>query len=88
MEQIYANALGITPTQAQVDAWVNTKLSIDQVFVDFALGDQFTAKAQPFIENYLTDAALGSPYTGNLFEDGLHPKVPSTDVVGIANETT
>jgi hypothetical protein len=39
---------------------VATGLSIDQVFVDFALGDQYTAASQATIQQYLTAAANGA----------------------------
>jgi hypothetical protein len=56
-------ATGIAATQAQIDAWVGTGLSIDQVFVDFALGDQYTAYLQNTVQQYLTtvaETAIGS----------------------------
>jgi hypothetical protein len=46
-QEIIANALGTTPTQAQVDAWVSTGLPTVDVFKAFALGDQFSADPEP-----------------------------------------
>jgi hypothetical protein len=51
-------ATGIAATQTQIDAWVSTGLTIDQVFVDFSLGDQYTAAIQSTVQDYLTAAAI------------------------------
>ncbi len=51
-------ATGVAATQAQVNTWVNTGLSIDQVFVDFSLGDQYTAAMQSTVQDFLTAAAI------------------------------
>ena len=51
-------ATGVAATQAQINGWVATGLSIDQVFVDFALGDQYTAATQSTVQDYLTAAAI------------------------------
>ena len=50
-------ATGVAATQAQVNAWVSTGQTIDQVFVEFALGDQYTAHLQSTVQQYLTTAA-------------------------------
>jgi hypothetical protein len=55
---IIEHALGTTPTQAQVDTWVSTGLTIDQVFVDFSLGDQYSAAIQSTVQDYLTATAI------------------------------
>ena len=54
---IIQNATGVAATAAQVSAWVSSGETVDQVFVDFALGDQYTAASQSAIEQYLTAAA-------------------------------
>jgi hypothetical protein len=71
-------ATGIAATQTQINAWVNTGLSIDQVFVDFALGDQYTAYLQSAVQQYLTTAvqtAIGGSGVGVVVgitpDDGL-----------------
>jgi hypothetical protein len=51
-------ATGVAATQSQIDAWVGTGLSIDQVFVGFALGDQYTAASQNMVQDYLTATAI------------------------------
>jgi hypothetical protein len=51
-------ATGVAATQSQIDAWVATGFSIDQVFVGFALGDQYTAASQNMVQDYLTATAI------------------------------
>ena len=68
MQAIIEAALGTVPTAAHVASWVATGLSTAQVFVDFALGAQFTARANGPIQTFLTAAANGTEsYTGSLF---------------------
>jgi T5SS/PEP-CTERM-associated repeat protein len=50
-------ATGIAATQPQINAWLATGQTIDQVFVDFALGDQYTAHIQNAVQKYLATAA-------------------------------
>ena len=52
-------ATGDTLSEAQTaaQAWVTTGKTIDQVFVEFALGDQYTAHLQGTVQHYLTSAA-------------------------------
>lgn len=57
MQVIIQAATDKAATQAQVAAWVGTGLPVDQVFVDFALGDQYTAASQSAIQQYLTTLA-------------------------------
>jgi hypothetical protein len=57
IEAIIQHATGVAATPVQVSAWVSSGQTIDQVFVDFALGDQYTAASQSTIEQYLTAAA-------------------------------
>ena len=54
---IIQNALGVAPTAAQVQAWVDTGMTIDQVFVKFALGAQYSAAIQPTVQQFLTQIA-------------------------------
>jgi hypothetical protein len=64
MQTIIQAATDKAATPTQVAAWVATGLTIDQVFVDFALGDQYTASSQSAIQQYLTtlaDNAAGIP---------------------------
>jgi hypothetical protein len=53
-------ATGLAATQPQINAWLSTGETIDQVFVDFALGDQYTAYLQTTVQQYLTGAAASS----------------------------
>ena len=50
-------ATGVAATQTQIHNWVATGETIDQVFVEFALGDQYTAHLQGTVQHYLTSAA-------------------------------
>jgi hypothetical protein len=51
-------ATGIAATQTQIATWVNTGLTIDQVFVDFALGDQYSVHIEGTVQNYLIAAGI------------------------------
>jgi hypothetical protein len=66
VQAIIEHALGTQATSAQVDAWVNSGLTVDQVFVDFALGEQYTAASQATIRKYLTAAADQASAIGGL----------------------
>jgi hypothetical protein len=56
MQTIIQHALGTASTPTQVQAWVNTGLSIAQVFVYFSLGDQYSAYSQNTDQQYLAAA--------------------------------
>jgi hypothetical protein len=53
-------ATGIAATQIQINAWLATGETIDQVFVSFALGDQYSAHSQGTVQAYLDAAAINS----------------------------
>jgi ELWxxDGT repeat protein len=57
-------ATGVAATPGQINAWLSTGQTIDQVFVDFALGDQYSAHVQGAVQQYLTTAA-GNAAGGN-----------------------
>jgi hypothetical protein len=60
-------ATGIAATQTQINAWLSTGQTIDQVFVDFALGDQYSAHIQSAVQQFLTtvaDNAIGGSGLG------------------------
>jgi hypothetical protein len=59
-QQIIENALGIAPTSAHVQTWVDTGFSVAQVFQDFALGDQFTSTVG-------SQVLIGQGMDGNYF---------------------
>jgi hypothetical protein len=63
-------ATGVAAAQAQIDAWVNTGLTVDQVFVDFALGDQYSAHIQSTVQGYLDAAAINA--AGLTTVDGIN----------------
>ena len=65
---IIQHATGVAATSTQVNAWVSTGLTIDQVFVMFALGNQYTASSQAGIQQYLT--ALADNHAGFATLDG------------------
>lgn len=67
-----ANSDG-TASQAQIDAWVGTGLNVDQVFHNFAQGDQFTAAIQDHAVVYMT---------GNInnYLDSVNHVYPSGDI--------
>jgi hypothetical protein len=54
MQLIIQAALGTAATPNQITAWVNSGLTIDQVFVAFALGEQYTNASHNAIQQYLT----------------------------------
>ena len=51
-------ATGVAATLAQINAWLATGQTIDQVFVDFSLGDQYTAAIQSTVQDHLTATAI------------------------------
>jgi T5SS/PEP-CTERM-associated repeat protein len=59
-------ATGIAATQTQINAWLATGQTIDQVFVDFALGDQYSAHIQSTVQQYLTSLADKAASNGGL----------------------
>ena len=69
VEAIIQHATGVAATSGQVNAWVASAQTVDQVFVDFALGEQFTAASQSTVQQYLTteaDSAAGIPSSNTL----------------------
>ena len=78
-------ATGIAATQAQVDAWVSTGQTIDQVFVEFALGDQYSAHLQSTVQQYLTtaaDTAVGGKALGAVSSSAPKDGLTATQVQG------
>jgi hypothetical protein len=59
-------ATGVAATQAQIDAWLATGQTIDQVFVDFALGDQYSAHIQSAVQQFFTSLADQAASSGGL----------------------
>jgi hypothetical protein len=74
LQVIIQAATGVASTPAQVAAWLSTGLTIDQVFVDFALGDHYTAISKTTNQEFLTAAADNAA--------GLQPPAA---IVGIAD---
>jgi hypothetical protein len=75
VQVIIQAATGVPATQPQINAWLSTGLTIDQVFVDFALGDQYTAFSQTANQQYLTataNAAAGIQVVGTSAASDLH----------------
>jgi hypothetical protein len=75
MQVVIQAATGVAATQNQINAWLSTGLTIDQVFVDFALGDQYTAFSQTANQQFLTsvaDNAAGIQVVGMSASAGLH----------------
>ena len=69
LEAIIQHATGVAATQEQVNAWMSSGLTIDQVFVDFALGEQYTTASQSAVQQDLTslaDSAAGIASSGTL----------------------
>lgn len=65
----YSQALQETPTSVQLNAWVNSGLSVSQVFLIFATSAGDTANSQLEIQQYLTaaaDDAAGIQVTGSI----------------------
>jgi hypothetical protein len=75
MQIVIQAATGVAATQNQINAWLSTGLTIDQVFVDFALGDQYTAFSQTANQQFLTtvaDNAAGIQVMGASPSSELH----------------
>jgi hypothetical protein len=66
MSNILEQTLGSVSSPSQVQAWVDTGLTVAQVLAQFVNGDQYSGKTLPFIENYLTTIADHAivPWTG------------------------
>ena len=84
MTNILLQVNGTPPLPSTVQTWVNTGLSTDAIMVEFALGDQWAAKTQTFIQNYLTHIAVtaagpsgAAAPSGALF--GVPPVITITD---------
>jgi hypothetical protein len=78
MQVIIQLATGVASTTTQVGAWLALGLTVDQVFVEFALGDQYTAFSKSAIQQYLTtaaDAAIGSTGHGAVQVTGISADV-------------
>jgi hypothetical protein len=53
-------ATGIAATTAQINGWLSTGMTVDQVFVSFALGDQYSAHIQSTVQDYLDATAINA----------------------------
>lgn len=53
MMVLYKDAMGITPTQAKIDNWTNSGVSIEQAVQAFALGDTFSGLSHTGLDNML-----------------------------------
>jgi len=53
---LYQNVLGRTPTSAEIQAWIDTGLSLDQVFIGFANSAEFQANSNNSVNTLLTTA--------------------------------
>jgi hypothetical protein len=53
-------ATGIAATQTQINAWLATGETIDQVSVDFSLGDQYSAAIQSTVQTYREATAINA----------------------------
>jgi hypothetical protein len=97
MQAIIQHALGTASTPTQVQAWVNTNMSIAQVFVYFSLGDQYSTFSQSTDEQYLAatvDAAVeanggsgnGGTLSGATYDDsGYLIDTLVTSAAGVTN---
>ena len=84
MYNLIVHALGTTPTTQQVNTWLATGLSTSQLLAQFANGDQYSARTDTFVQNYLTHIAAGAagipgatPPVGSLF--AVDPLITITD---------
>jgi hypothetical protein len=57
-------ATGLAATQSQINNWLSSGLSIDQVFVEFALGSQYSEHLQGVVQNYLIATAINGAALG------------------------
>lgn len=53
---LYQNVLGRTPTAAEIQAWIDTGLSLDQVFIGFANSAEFQANSNDAVNTLMTNA--------------------------------
>ena len=68
---LYQNVLGRTPSGAEVQAWIDTGLSMDQVLVGFANSAEFQANVGGSVDALLTQAGTtATADLGNVFNPG------------------
>ena len=58
VEALYSQALGHAPTQATLEGWLTSGLTIAQAFEDMVTSQSYFASTQSSIEQYLTAAAV------------------------------
>ena len=67
VEALYNQALGHAPSQATLNGWLNSGLTVAQAFLEMVTSQSYFETAQPAIEQYLTTAAInnaGYPING------------------------
>ena len=60
VEALYNQALGHAPSQATLNGWLNSGLTVAQAFLEMVTSQSYAATAQPAIEQYLTTAAINN----------------------------
>ena len=60
VEALYTQALGHAPSQATLNGWLNSGLSVAQAFQAMVTSPSYFATTQLAIEQYLTTAAINS----------------------------
>jgi hypothetical protein len=58
VEALYSQALGHAPTQATLNSWLNSGLTVAQAYEDMVTSQSYFATTQTSIEQYLTAAAI------------------------------
>ena len=66
VDALYNQALGHAPTQATLNGWLNSGLTVAQAFLDMVTSQSYFEATQPAIEQYLTTAAINNAgYSGS-----------------------
>ena len=60
VEALYNQALGHAPSQATLNGWLNSGLTVAQAFLEMVTSQSYVEATQPAIEQYLTTAAINN----------------------------
>jgi hypothetical protein len=60
VEALYNQALGHAPSQATLNGWLNSGLTVAQAFLDMVTSQSYVEATQPAVEQYLTTAAINN----------------------------
>ena len=83
VEALYSQALGHAPTQATLNGWLNSGLTVAQAFQDMVTSQSYFETTQPGIEQYLTTAANNAVGNVNANPSNTAGNLTATQINGI-----